>query len=118
MLRVLTHSRAALRIAQKFNPSDARVFGAFHLDGRVRGDEAAGNLRKIFHGRPEHGNFAERRWLENIVPAGGHQGATYKRAVGQTIERCEFPDAIQENHRNIARYRTIAGGRRALRVTW
>ena len=92
MLRVLAHFAVALRIAQQFDPSYARVLGALHLDGRARCNEATGNLRKIFHGRSKHWNFTERRGLQNIVPAGFHQRPAHKHAVCNPVKRRQFSD--------------------------
>src|SRR5467141_1405468 len=116
MFRVLAHFVAALRIAQQFDPGYTRVFGTLHLDGRIGGNEARGNLRKILHGRPEYRDFTERRGFENIVPAGGHERTSNEGAVSQAVERREFPDGIEKNHGNIAGYRTTVAGSRFLRV--
>ncbi len=77
----------------KMDPFDARIFRAFHLNGGAGFDETRGNFRKVFHERPENGNFSKRCGLQNVVTAGLHQRTADKSAVGQAgrarlVRRC------------------------------
>ena len=82
-------------------PFDPRVFRAANLDRGTGFHETRGDLRKIFHGGPEYGDFAERRRLQDVVPAGIHQRTTDKRSVGQTVERGQLSNAVQQDNRDV-----------------
>src|SRR6266404_260988 len=81
-LRVLPHFAATLGVTQQFDPGYSGVFGALDLDGCVGANKTRGNIRKIFHRRPEHWNFTECRGLQNIMTSRWHKRSTNKCAVG------------------------------------
>src|ERR1700733_3005228 len=111
LLRRLTHPTRTLRIAQQLNPSHARVLGTFHLHRRLGRHKSRRHLRKIFHRRTKHRNLSKRRRLQNVVPAGLHQRSADERAIGQSIQRRQLSDRIQEQHRHVRRNCSRSGRR-------
>jgi len=111
LARGAAHALHLFGIFEEVNHFDARVFGAFDLDGGAGFDEACGHGREIFHGGAEDGDFAEGGRFEDIVASGIDERATDEDAISEAIEGGEFTDGIEEEDGDVVgdRVQAVAG---------
>src|SRR5207247_10092779 len=80
--------------------------------------ETRSDFRKIFHGRPKDGNFAESSGFENIVAAGRNERASDKGDVRQSIKAGKLSDAVEQKAGDIVVYGAVTGSQTSLRLGW
>src|SRR5260370_39272380 len=102
--RRLAHFFQTLRIAKQFDPGNADVFRAFHLNSGALRNKTRSYFRKIFHRWAKNGYFAEGRRLQNIVPPGRNKRASDKSTVGESIKRRQLTDAVKEKNSDVIGY--------------
>src|SRR5689334_17632451 len=83
----IAHFFHAPRITKQLDPRHADVLRASDLHGSTRGDKARSDFREIFHRGAKDRNLAKGCRLQDVMPAGGNQGAADKRAIRQSIKR-------------------------------
>ena len=98
LTRGIAHALHLFVILEEMNHLDAGILRIADLNRGTGFDETGSNLREIFHGVAEDGNFSERGRLENIVATGSDQRTSNKNAVGKFVERSEFADAVEEEN--------------------
>src|SRR5580692_7707771 len=109
LTRGAAHAIHFFGILEEVNHFYAGVFGAFDLDGGARFDKARGYCGEIFHGRPEDRDLSKCGGFEDIVAAGIYQGAADEDAVGETVQRGEFADGIEQEDGNVVGNAIVSG---------
>ena len=76
-----------------------------HDAHRAALDQHPRDVRGIEIVRARHDRQAERRGLEQVVAADGHQAAADERHVARGIERRQLAERIEQEHLRVRRHR-------------
>ncbi len=97
----ISHVARLLRLVEKALHGGGQRCCIIDLLQRTGLAQQGGDLEEVEQVRAAEHRHGQRRRLQQVVPAVGHQAAANESDVSQRIEKQQFPHGIAHQHRNI-----------------
>ena len=74
-----------------------QALGVIHLFQRTGVAQQRADFQKVEQMRPAQHRLGQRRWLQQVMPAVGHQAAADKSGVGQCVQKQQLAHCVAQH---------------------